>query len=253
MTEPWRAAKKRCVAITMVPSRRHLRYDAAIVASPDFLLVWDLDHTLGVFDALADMRDDAQPVTIRLRQGIDEALTQLSAEGFAHTVLTLASPSYAQLALRGSGLQHHFLEIAAAGQRPKGDVKGLASKFDIPHDECPSRMLFIGDHSVYDPPLDPRVVFHLEPHALRRPAGPVTALLLALREAGNGSLRLGFDAIASRGGDELVKRCELDGVGSLLLLARNDGCPVVVFNDEGLDEEDLSTPVTFVPAQQLRR
>ena len=45
---------------------------------PSFLLVWDLDHTLGVFDTLAEMRDDTLPVTVSLRQGIDEALTQLS-------------------------------------------------------------------------------------------------------------------------------------------------------------------------------
>ncbi len=223
------------------------------MAAPDFLIVWDLDHTLGVFDAIADVYDETQPVTVKLRQGIDDALVRLSDEGFSHSVLTLASPSYAQLALLGTSLRRHFLEIAAAGQRPKGDVEGVAHTFGIPFEQRPDRMLFIGDHPLYDPPQDPRVVFHLERYAVRRPAEQVASLVLSLRELGEGSLRRGFDEVASRGGAEQVRKCALDGVGSLLLLPRDNGCQVLVFDDKTLSEEDISTAVSFVPAEQIVR
>jgi len=53
-------------------------------------------------------------------------------------------------------------------------------------------MLFVGDHVLFDAPQDPRIVFHLEPNALRRPAAELVELVLALRERGRGSLARGF-------------------------------------------------------------
>ena len=95
------------------------------MASPAYLIVWDLDRTLGVFDGLEKLRAVNERAQVELRPGIGASLDRLSREGFSHTVLTLATPDYAELALRGTGLRHHFLEVACQGQRPKGDVEGI--------------------------------------------------------------------------------------------------------------------------------
>src|SRR5262245_15009586 len=95
---------------------------------PRFIVVWDLDRTLGEFSALERVRpDDGANVTVWLRPGIHDALARLSGEGFSHVALTLATPTYAAMALRGTGLDVHFIEIAGAGQRRKGDALGIAA------------------------------------------------------------------------------------------------------------------------------
>lgn len=224
------------------------------MAPPAFILVWDLDDTLGNFHVLTEMRRWGERATVHLRPGIAATLERLSAEGFVHTVLTLASPAYAELALRGTGLRHHFAEVACAGQRQKGDVEGIAGVFGMAPKECPHRMLFVGDHPLYDPPRSPGVVFHLEVRALERPAGAVQDLVLALREQGGGSLRGGFDALLSRGVIESVepgvqlRRVDHPGLDPLLLLTRDHGCPVVLFGDETARPPG-GDPVSFVPAQ----
>src|SRR5262245_7294465 len=107
---------------------------------PAFVLVWDLDDTLGNFHVLTDTRRWTEPATVHLRPGIAAVLERLSAEGFVHTVLTLASSAYAELALRGTGLRHHFAEVSGVGQRHKGDADGIAQTFGIAPEECPHRM-----------------------------------------------------------------------------------------------------------------
>jgi hypothetical protein len=205
---------------------------------PPYLIVWDLDRTLGVFEGLERVNDTAVPVEVELRPGIGRALERLGDAGFAHTVLTLATPDYAELALRGSGLRGHFLEVGAQGQRQKGDAEGIARTFGIPEAERPARMLFVGDHVLFDVPQDPRILFHLEPHVLRRPAAELVELVLALREQGQGSLRAGFDQLAPR---------DLAGVGRLLLLPREHASPIVTFDDQGLAPVDAAERVSFVP------
>jgi hypothetical protein len=219
------------------------------MAAPAHLIVWDLDRTLGVFDGLEHVRDPGLEISVLLRPGIDAALCELSRAGFAHSVLTLATPDYAELALRGTGLRHHFLEVACQGQRPKGDAEGIAATFGLPFDELGDRLLFVGDHVLLDVPQDPRVVFHLEAYALRRPAAELVALVLALRERGKGSIRAGFDAIAA--GSSLegeLGRATVEGAGRLLLLARTTACPVLAFDDDEQSEEQGEL-VRFVPAE----
>ena len=210
-----------------------------------FVIVWDLDHTLGAFDTLegAQPRD---PVTVELRPGIDEALTQLSQEGFSHTVLTLATPTYAEIALRGTGLRDHFIEVAGAGQRNKGDVEGIAHLLDMKLSDCPHHMLFVGDHPLMDAPRGGGgVVFHVELDALSRPADDLLALVLALRDSGDGSLARGFDALARQGEPaDGMRRLALDGVGRLLLMPSEHNPPVVAFEEAG---SHSSTAVTFEP------
>jgi hypothetical protein len=208
------------------------------------LIVWDLDLTLGEFSALNFGNEPTGEVTVRLRPGVGKMLRKLSEAGFTHTLLTLASPLYAEIALRGTGLRPFFVRVEGLGQRPKGDAAGIAEAFGISEDERPHRMLFVGDHPLFDAPQDPRVVFHLEPQALARPARDLQRLIIHLRDAGAGSFRKGFERIArqrlgwrrlwpfqSRLTLNVPLRRSLSGIGDLLLLACSDRCPVIAFGD----------------------
>lgn len=209
-----------------------------------FVIVWDLDHTLGSFDSLEGARP-TEEVTVELRPGIGEVLARLGREGFHHTVLTMATPTYAELALRGTGLRDHFIEVAGAGQRNKGDVEGIAQLLDMPLSECQHRMLFVGDHPLLDAPRGGEVVFHVELDALSRSAEDLLALVLALRESGAGSLARGFEALAQQGEPvDGMRRLALEGVGRLLLVPSGDHAPMVAFEEAG---RHLATPVTFEP------
>lgn len=221
------------------------------MSAPLYLVVWDLDHTLGEFSALGRSGKADEPVTVRLRPGIEEALGQLTGEGFAHVVLTLASPRYAEIALRGTRLRERFLEVGCAGQRLKGDARGIAETHGIPPDEAPDRMIFVGDHPWYDAPRDPRVVFHIEPAALRRRAEPLAALILALRAQGQGSLRAGFDAFAGeRAAGERFAKQDLPSIGQVVFLPREAECPVVLFGEEPGGHE-TGTAFTFLPREMM--
>jgi hypothetical protein len=226
------------------------------------VIVWDLDNTLGDFSALQGRGESSQPVRVRLRPGLEEMLHTLSAAGFEHTLLTLATPLYAEAVLRGTGLRRFFARVEGLGMRGKGDAAGIGTALGIPESQRPDRMLFVGDHPLFDEPQDPRVVFHLEPCALIRPAADLGRLVLHLREAGRGSLRQGFERVCSAGsewralwpfgrdGDGAPVRRTVPGVGSLMLVRRPEGCPVIGFASL---PEPAGTPreCEFVPAQEV--
>lgn len=225
------------------------------------VIVWDLDLTLGDFAALDRREEAAGPVPLRLRPGMAEALGALAAAGFRHAVLTLASPRYAETALRGTGLRDYFELVEGLGQRAKGDAAGVGADLGVGEAERPHRMLFVGDHPLFDAPQDPRVLFHLEPFALSRPAADLVRLVLHLRDVGGGSLRSGFDRLIRRRAgwsrlwplrsripwDRPVRRF-VPGVGDLLLLACRERCPVIGFENR---PEPGAPPAEFpvVPAE----
>jgi hypothetical protein len=218
------------------------------VSSLSPLIVWDLDHTLGVFDVLDGAVDMREPITVRLRPGIAGALERLIEAGFRNVILTKASPSYAELVVRATGLKRFFLELSAGGQRPKGDDVGLAATFGIPPERKPDLMLFVGDQPLQDAAKDERIVFHLEDDPLHRPAGPLAALILELFELGGGSIRRGFDVLAGppRHDGRPIRVVHGD-LGPLILLPRHGRSPILGFDEEGKIDRD-GTPVTFVPA-----
>jgi hypothetical protein len=115
-------------------------------------------------------------------------------------------------------------------------------------------MLFVGDHALFDAPRSPEVVFHIEAFALERPARAVADLALALRDLGRGSLRRGFDWLADQGalqtcapGAEL-KRVEHPGLDPLLLITRDEACPVICYADDAARQAS-GEPVRFVPGE----
>jgi hypothetical protein len=206
-----------------------------------YLIVWDLDGTLGDFSALLNRGNSTEPVTLRVRPGLADTLRELADAGFAHTLLTLATSRYAELALAGAGLRPFFSRVEGVGQRDKGDAAGLGSAMGLSEEDRPHRMLFVGDHPHYDEPRDRRVVFHLEFCTLSRPARELQNLILNLRDGGNGSIRGGFDRLLRqvpwwrqllrrpRPGTPLPR--SVPGVGDVVLFDRANGCPVVGFRD----------------------
>jgi hypothetical protein len=224
------------------------------------VIVWDLDGTLGEFTAVHEQGEAPGAVTVRVRPGLPEALHRLAEAGFAHTVLTLATPLYAEVVLRATGLRQHFFRVEGLGQRGKGDAEGVGDSLGIPEDQRPHRMIFVGDHPLFDEPQDQRVVFHLEPCGLVRPADQLARLVLHLRDAGGGSLARGFDRLGRAGGwwrrfgpfrPPLTKeplRRAVPGVGDVLLARRSGGPPVIGFADF---PEPPGDPVehSFAPAE----
>lgn len=233
--------------------------------SATHVIVWDLDGTLGRFDALNGQGDSPHPITVRVRPHLREALEGLSAAGFRHTLLTLATPLYADLVLQALGVRGLFERVEGKGQRGKGDVAGVASEMGVADADLPHRMLFIGDHPQHDEPRDRRVLFHLELFALERSARDLLSLVKVLLEAGGGSVRDGFEALGRRRPwwarlwpgreplrpDRPVRRM-VKGLGPLLLMRRKEECPVIAFArppEPAAAAEELS----FVPAELSSR
>jgi hypothetical protein len=222
--------------------------------SKPYVIVWDLDGTLGRFDALNGQGDSPHPIDVRVRPHLREALEQLAGLGFRHTLLTLATPYYAELVLHGLGLRELFEHVEGQGQRGKGDAAGVAQILDVASAEMPARMLFVGDHPLHDEPRDPRVLFHLEMFALERSARDLVLLVRALLDLGGGSLRDGFEELARRRAwwermlfwrralpvDRPCRRV-LPGLDALLMMRRREDCPVIAF----------AQPPTLTAAEQM--
>jgi hypothetical protein len=203
------------------------------------IIVWDLDGTLGRFEGLNGRGDSPEPIAVQVRPHLRDCLERLAAVGFRHSLLTLATPFYAELVLHGLGLRDLFVRVEGLGQRGKGDAAGLAREFDIAEADRPHQMLFVGDHPLHDEPRDPRVVFHLEPFGLTRSARDLAALVSVLLELGGGSLAEGFAALGRRRpwwkrlGRALPLDCAVQrqppGLAPVLMMRRRASCPVLAF------------------------
>lgn len=225
-----------------------------------YVIVWDLDGTLGEFSALEGNCDADEPVEISVRPGLSECLMSLSSLGIKHTVLTMASPIYAELALRGAGVRQHFTRVECMGQRRKGDVLGISGDFGIPATAVGDRILFVGDRMPFDEPDHPDVVFHLELCATIRPADRFERLVLLLLDAGQGSFRVGFRKLVAtkqrrwlfgwQRKEPAAKpiQLKLRDMDDLLLFERIGACPVIGY------EKPPAPPVVidrrrFIPAR----
>lgn len=226
-----------------------------------YLLVWDLDGTLGDFYALEKHPDGRQPVTVQVRSGLAEALARLSAAGFVHTLLTVASRSYAEIVLRGVGIRELFARVEGRGERPKGDAVGIGQTFGLRESHLPERVLFIGDRVAFDEPEDPRVVFHFEPWALTRSAAALAELLIQLRALGQGSLRGGFDHLLDdRRWWQRWKRAklpydsplirQLPGLEEVALVLRQKACPIIGFPTAPRPQAPADY-VSFIPDEKF--
>ncbi|MBL8194185.1 MAG: HAD family hydrolase [Blastocatellia bacterium] len=206
-----------------------------------YLLVWDLDGTIGNFEKLEKYRENLP--TVEARPEIAPALEILSKIGFIHTVLTMATSTYAEIALKATGLRHFFAKVEGQGQRLKGDVIGIANDFGINPKNYAHKIMFIGDRMLFDEPRHSEVIFHLERFALTRPASQLQILVETLLKQGNGSLREGFLSIG-RGSKKWYQFAKLPPIevgvpiqrklpklDPLLLLERVQECPVITFEN----------------------
>ena len=141
--------------------------------------------------------------------------------------------------------------------RGKGDAAGIGDEMGLTEADRPHRMLFVGDHPLYDEPRDARVLFHLEPCALTRSALDLAALLVRLRDLGHGSLARGFETVGRgpwwrfwrrRLPPDRPVRCPLPGLDPVMLMARRRDCPVIAF--AGPPEPPApAEEVSFVPVE----
>jgi hypothetical protein len=209
-----------------------------VVVKPENVIVWDLDGTLGQFSSMP-MREGGEPITVLLRHGLADALRDLSAAGVVHTVLTMATPLYAEMVLHGTGLRPFFRFVEGQGQRYKGDAAGIGAALGLSADDLPHRMLFIGDHPYNDAPKDRRVLFHFEPQAMARSARDVGRMVHHLLNVGQGSFQRGFESLMgqpslwnrlwSRKPETRPIEVDVPGVGRLGLAERAEDCSVIWF------------------------
>lgn len=224
------------------------------------ILVWDLDETLGHFRELYGLWDLSQEVTLKLRPGIKPALQRLADAGFRHHLLTLASPTGAEMVLKATGLRPLFEHVEGMGQRGKGDVEGLCQLYGVPEALSPDRLLFIGDRPFHDCPRHEDVVFHLEIHCLTRPAEHTERLIQKLWELGRQSFRRGFNNLIYERtrwwqfwkkqpfiNNDIILR-EVWPKDTLALMLRHEGCPFIAYKDEPSETAEAES-VSFIPAE----
>ena len=205
---------------------------------PETVIVWDLDGTLGHFSSMP-IRESSERITVLLRHGLADALRDLSAAGIVHTVLTMATPLYAEMVLRGTGIRPFFRMVEGQGQRYKGDAAGIGTALGLSDEELPHRMLFIGDHPYNDAPRDRRVLFHFEPQAMSRSARDVAHLVFHLLNVGQGSFQRGFESLLgqpswwnslwSRKPESRLIEVDVPGVGRIGLAERAEDCSIIWF------------------------
>ena len=179
------------------------------------LICWDLDETIGYFRPLAGeiMREleaaqrgfwgkllhrltgpakaeDGAPA-LRLREGIDAALSRLGEAGFVQVVTTGSFEVYANRALERTGLRHHFAEVYGRERVWEGRGKVYASvlgDFEVE----PDRVVIVGDSFERDRSRDhPGIVMICQPEGLDEPASGLPPLIEAL--ATPEGFRAGFD------------------------------------------------------------
>ena len=202
------------------------------------LICWDLDETIGYFRPIGDEivaefqasqegilrrlwsrlvgetspRDpnpDAPP--IRLRVGIDAALTRLGEAGFVQVVTTGSFEVYANRALDRYGLRHHFADVFGRERVWEGRGKVYSDVLDQ-FQVSPERTLIVGDSFERDRASDqPGIVMICQPEGLELSAGPLPPLIEALAEPDG--FRAGFDRwLKETPFSGLVRRVVLDEV-----------------------------------------
>lgn len=124
-------------------------------------ICWDLDKTLGRFDAPEAGRRG-------LTRGIDVLLDDLLAQGFRHVVTTAAASEYAEGALAEFGIRGRFEAVfdrsVICDGRFNKHYLPVASRLGIGMEEAAERMIVIGN-SMKDAPADSDIVFIYHPSA----------------------------------------------------------------------------------------
>jgi hypothetical protein len=164
-----------------------------------WILCWDLDGALGRF---APMWDPVPRVgACGATPGMHAVLTQLTAAGCTHAVVTRTPLAYADEVLDRSGLRPHIAHVwggeAHAGYGQRKRYAPVAEAFALFPAEVRHRLVAIGGHDD-DAPADLEGVVLVQPEAAwEYPAGVLLGVLCALAATGDGSPARGFDALAT--------------------------------------------------------
>ncbi|MBL4849627.1 MAG: HAD family hydrolase [Planctomycetes bacterium] len=181
------------------------------------LICWDLDETIGYFRPLGDeivaelrasqegllrrlwsrlvgpseVVPDPDAPPIRLRAGIDAALTRLGEAGFVQVVTTGSFEIYANRALERYGLRRHFADVF--GRERVWEGRGKVYRDVLAQFEAtPEQTLILGDSFERDRSIDePGIVMICQPDGLDQPASALPPLIEALSEPDG--FRAGFD------------------------------------------------------------
>lgn len=200
------------------------------------LICWDLDETIGYFRPLAGEimaeleaaqrgfwgrllarfagkgASEGEPTPpLRLREGIDEALTRLGEAGFVQVVTTGSFELYANRGLERTGLRHHFAEVYGRERVWEGRGKAYASVLkDFNVD--PTQVVIVGDSFERDRSSDhPGIVMICQPEGLDEPAAALPPLIEGL--ASPEGFRASFDRwVTEASYVGLVRKIVLDEV-----------------------------------------
>jgi haloacid dehalogenase-like hydrolase len=217
------------------------------------LICWDLDETLGYFrplaaEIMAEFEDaqrgflgrlfhklSAKPPEpegppLRLREGIEAALTRLGEAGFVQVVTTGSFELYANRGLERCGLRHHFAEVYGRERVWEGRGKVYAKVLED-FEAKPEQVVIVGDSFERDRSSDfPGIVMICQPDGLEEPAATLPPVIEAL------SSEEGFAATFER----WVKETPFDGLVRRVVL---DEAEVAVERWGNYRRPDSLTPV----------
>lgn len=196
------------------------------------LICWDLDETLGYFRPLAGeimaefeaaqrglfgrllhlFKPSPPPEEVpplRLREGIEAALTRLGEAGFVQVVTTGSFELYANRGLERTGLRHHFAEVYGRERVWEGRGKVYAKVLED-FGVAPEQVVIVGDSFERDRSSDyPGIVLICQPDGLDQPAAPLPPVIEAL--SSEEGFAPTFDRwLAETPFDGLVRRVVLD-------------------------------------------
>src|SRR3989344_7027171 len=124
------------------------------------VLCWDLDDTLGTFDAVAYEKDRSYDLfvkpPIKVVYGMKDLLKTLSSLGYVNFVATNSVRSYAEEALNRAGIREYFSQIFDRFQVRDfyGKIYGpVLRRVDFSDEDARRNMVIIGNNPT-DQPVD---------------------------------------------------------------------------------------------------
>src|SRR5512135_1271442 len=149
------------------------------------VICWDLDETLGRF---RPPEGNGPHRNRGLTRGIRTILEEHLDSGCRHVVTTAAEASYAATTLDEFGITRYFdgifdRSIICDGRFNKSYLS-VASRFGVPPEEAPDRIIVVGNLAK-DAPADSDIVFLYHPNAIDYEAGVLNDTLRYMESFGS--------------------------------------------------------------------
>ena len=175
------------------------------------IIFWDMDETLGFFRHFADYEKlEEVPKNLAsknlLKNGIEELLQELSADGFTHYITTSGIEEYAQIALNATGIRKYFNNVYARkklcpelgfGYYGDKDYTVPLKDMGISIERAKSDVLIIGN-SKSDVPFNIKeIVSIIDTMNWQHRAELTKKLIYILTDKGSGDFNQGFHKLYS--------------------------------------------------------